>query len=404
MDTLLKWYLCATLTKHNQYHTMTQTRTDNPDKPPRIDFDGNWKEIIPEFFEEFVAFFLPELHPLIDFARPPEFLEQELRNILDSIGPQKRVTDKLVKVWLKDGTEQWILIHIEVQARFESDFSDRMYLLFSMIFAKHRTRIASLVVYTTQKVPKRFNFFESKLPGTHLRFDFTAYKVRDQKEDLLIADKNIFALFVLANLYVIQTKGKKAETQRARLELKKKIVELAMARQMNLEKLGRFLIFVDGIMLLPSDLMDEFQNYFSKTYNIMSNRKLDIAQSQKNVANIFMGIAYGDTYENLIAKERAEKLKAIQQERAEKEKERTKRMKERAEKERERAEKEKEKAEKERERAEKEKIEKEMHARTAQAVFKLCVEKGWSPLETAEVLNLDIAEVEKIIAEHAQKP
>ena len=287
---------------------MTQTSSPDLEKQPRIDFDGNWKEIIPEFFEEFIEFFLPKLYPLIDFTHPPEFLEQELQNIIESIGKQNRITDKLVKVWLLDGTEQWILIHIEVQSRFEKEFSARMYLMFSMIFAKHRSRIASLVIYTTKKTPKHFNFFELKMEDTKLRFDFSSYKVSEQKEEKLIADTNTFALFVLANLYVIQTRDKNDDAQRKRLELKKKICELAIGREMDLEKLRRFLTFVDGIMLLPSDLMEEFQDFFNKTH-IMSARKFDTAQSEKNVANIFVGMAYGDTVENLIAKERAERLK-----------------------------------------------------------------------------------------------
>ncbi len=35
--------------------------------------------------------------------------------------------DKLVQVTLKDGNEQWILLHIEVQAQSESEFDRRMF-------------------------------------------------------------------------------------------------------------------------------------------------------------------------------------------------------------------------------------------------------------------------------------
>ena len=102
----------------------------------KIDFDGNWKEIIIEFFEDFVAFFLPELYPHVDFSRPTEILEQELLQILEAIGSDhKKVADKLIKVWLKDGTEKWILVHIEIQSYFEKLFSKRMYQMFSMIFS-----------------------------------------------------------------------------------------------------------------------------------------------------------------------------------------------------------------------------------------------------------------------------
>ena len=64
----------------------------------QIDFDGNWKEIITEFFEDFVAFFLPQLYPEVDFSRPFESLDKELTQILEAIGSDKlRIADKLVK-------------------------------------------------------------------------------------------------------------------------------------------------------------------------------------------------------------------------------------------------------------------------------------------------------------------
>ena len=101
----------------------------------KIDFDGNWKEIITEFFEQFVAFFMPDLYAEVNFSRPVEFLEQELLQVLEAIGADtKKVTDKLVKVWLKDGTEKWVLVHIEVQSYFEKLFPKRMFQMFTLIF------------------------------------------------------------------------------------------------------------------------------------------------------------------------------------------------------------------------------------------------------------------------------
>jgi hypothetical protein len=34
---------------------------------------------------------------------------------------------RFFKVWRKDGAEQWVLIHIEVQSQPEDEFSQRMY-------------------------------------------------------------------------------------------------------------------------------------------------------------------------------------------------------------------------------------------------------------------------------------
>ena len=56
----------------------------------------------------------------------------------------------------------------------------------------------------------------------------------EQKEADLIANKNIFALFVLANFYVNKTR----KELRTRLEMKEKLFELAMEREISKEKIG----------------------------------------------------------------------------------------------------------------------------------------------------------------------
>ena len=47
-----------------------------------IDYDTHWKSIITNLFEDFVLFFLPNAHKLIDFQTPVVFLEQELHKII----------------------------------------------------------------------------------------------------------------------------------------------------------------------------------------------------------------------------------------------------------------------------------------------------------------------------------
>jgi hypothetical protein len=41
---------------------------------PRETFDDPWKQIVPALFEQFLAFFAPEVAADIDWQRAPEFL------------------------------------------------------------------------------------------------------------------------------------------------------------------------------------------------------------------------------------------------------------------------------------------------------------------------------------------
>ena len=94
---------------------------------PRADYDSPWKEALDHFFEPCMAFFFPAAHAEIDWARGYEMLDKELQPIVREAATGRQYVDKLVKVWLKDGQERWVLIHIEVQGSREGEFPRRMH-------------------------------------------------------------------------------------------------------------------------------------------------------------------------------------------------------------------------------------------------------------------------------------
>ncbi len=304
--------------KTNNEDTSNAKKESKPatdgEKPLIIDFDGTWKAIITEFFEDFMAFFLPDIHAQIDYAASFEFLEQELYHIMETFGYTKRITDKLVQVQLKTGEARWILLHLEVQSYFETDFNKRMFLLYSWIFGKFDQKIAALAIYTGSQVPSQFHYFEQELFGTKLRYDFNTYRVMKQSEADLIASDNIFALFVLANKYVNQTREEEKYPERMRL--KEKIFELALAKQIDLEKTWRFLIFVQKIMLLPSDLTEVFNQYVkSKINQVMSElNTFSLNDSYETFACIFTEVLHGEDYHKMIAKAQAEAAQNMRRE------------------------------------------------------------------------------------------
>ena len=83
----------------------------------RFDFDGFWKDLIVRFWRELLRSVLPTLYAAADLTKEPEFLDKELRDVLHIPDDQKppRFVDALLKIPLKDGGEQWVLLHIEVQ-------------------------------------------------------------------------------------------------------------------------------------------------------------------------------------------------------------------------------------------------------------------------------------------------
>ena len=89
----------------------------------RIDHDGLFKELIQTFFEEFVILFFPNIYEEIDFTHVT-FLDKEMVN--DAQGRKKREVDIIVETRLKQ-EECLIIIHVELQASYESNFNERMF-------------------------------------------------------------------------------------------------------------------------------------------------------------------------------------------------------------------------------------------------------------------------------------
>ena len=98
------------------------------------DFDLRWKELIHCFTEDFVAFFLPTLYPLVNFSKPPEFLEQELQKLFtDENRTGKKISDKLIKLYLKDGQEWFVLVHVEVEGDAPNTYAKEVFKYFYRI-------------------------------------------------------------------------------------------------------------------------------------------------------------------------------------------------------------------------------------------------------------------------------
>ena len=238
----------------------------------KIDYDSHWKEIIGEFFEDFTAFFMPDLHKDVDFTRPVEFLEQELLDAFKTKYKGKRITDKLVKMYLKDGAEKWLLVHIEVQASFDKEFAERMFLYYTMIYTKYLIKdITAIAIFANDSIPKKDNKFEHKLYGTKISYEYNVYRIIDQKPEKLIKSKNPFAYAVLANLYVLRTNQNYDE----RLAYKEMLFEIAKKLGYDEKKRIRLLIFVRNLMVLPNELESQFATRINRSIHNKKNMKLN---------------------------------------------------------------------------------------------------------------------------------
>jgi hypothetical protein len=363
-----------------------------------IDYDGVWKKIISEFFPDFIRFFLPNLYTKVDWNIPPEFLEQELEMLHKELEIHRKITDKLVKVKLVTGEERWILIHIEVQTGYEIEFSARMYLYNALIYAKFKRPIVALAIFAAKNIPEKFDKYEEYYFGTHTMYKYNTYCIVNQNEADLLKIDNIFSLFVLANLYLLQTKNQYPK----RLELKEKLFDLAVERNIPKNKIKRLLIFVNRILLLPLNLQtlfmekvllkksrrqkQTFDEQFEAEYREMM-RAFFIAESGMTPEKFLERIVAKDVATG-IAKGLAEAVAEIEAAQTEALQKAFEEMRKTEEAKRQKAEAEKQKAE-----AEKTKL----FQNSIESVLKLHTQLSWSSEQIILIVNMPLKKVQRIL-------
>jgi len=265
-----------------------------------------WKEIIEDLFEDFVRFFLPDLYKKIDFSRGYQFLDKELAQIIDKVLQGKKISDRLVNVHLKDGTENWILIHIEVQGYKEKQFSERMFKYFYRIYDKYNKKIVALSIFTEgskKYKPKRFNY---EFHGTKLNYEYNIYKVLEQNEADLLSSDNPFALVVLSGLYALKSEN---EGEKLRYQFKNKLVRLLLKKEYSREKIYNVFEFLDGILFLSDNLELEFKEKVNQL--IGGADKMGISKEMTNIYQVGEKKGIEEGIEKGIEKEKKEMVKRM---------------------------------------------------------------------------------------------
>jgi len=199
----------------------------------RTDYDNPWKEVIESFFPQFLEFFFPDAYAVIDWTRRPEFLDQELQQLEPDAEIGKRLVDKVAKVWLLDGKEAWILVHVEVQGHYDKEFAKRMYTYNYRLFDRHKQRVISLAVLADDEVKWRPSNYSYELGGCRVILEFPIVKLLDYEAqwETLEEAPNPFGVVVMAHLRTKATHRNPESRLKWKLSLTRRLFERGYHRQ-----------------------------------------------------------------------------------------------------------------------------------------------------------------------------
>lgn len=240
-------------------HPKAQANTPEHQDPIRQDYDGAWKAALEKYFKEFLELLFPAIHAEVDWTKGHEFLDGELEKITVDAKTGRRYTDKLVKVYYQDGSEEWLLIHVEIQSLPEAKnvFAKRMFTYWSRLIDRYQVDVVSLAVLADTNQNYRPSSFHFSRSGTETTFSYPMVKLTDfESEDAwasLEANNNVFALLVMAQIKAKRLKGNNQGLYEFRLGLTRSLYKRGYTREQVVELFN----FIGWMIQLPESLEDQ---------------------------------------------------------------------------------------------------------------------------------------------------
>ncbi len=192
----------------------------------------------------------------MDWSRGYESLDKELHQIVHDAEVGARLADKLFKVWLRDGAETWLLIHVEVQGKREQNFSERMYVYSYRIFDVFHRAPVSMALLCDDSPNWKPAHFEYNILGCTLDFRFHMAKILDHRgdEERLEQDVNPFAAIVAAQLKAMETK----HAPESRRVWKTRLIKGLYQRGLGSADIRQLFRLIDWMLRLPKKIAGAF--------------------------------------------------------------------------------------------------------------------------------------------------
>jgi hypothetical protein len=219
------------------------------------DYDSPWKDAINNYFPEFMAFYFPQAYTKIDWEQDYQFLDKELKQVVQDAKLGKRVVDCLVKVMMLDSQEQWIYIHVEIQGQKETHFAQRLFVYNYRLYDRYQRAVATLAILADDNInwhPTRFGY---ELLGCKHYLEFPSVKLLDYQEKLavLLEQDNVFALITAAHLLTRQSK----HNEQQRFKFKWQLTRLLYKRDWDKQRIINLFSIIDWMMRLPDTLENQ---------------------------------------------------------------------------------------------------------------------------------------------------
>lgn len=236
--------------------------------------DSLWKGILEDIFPDFIRFIQPDVDEILDLDRGFVFLDKELEQVFppDNEEYSPSQVDKLVKVFTREGHEEYILLHIEVQGKYTSGFGKRMFAYYYRLLDKYDKRISAYAIFTEATDKPRTAIYSTSFMGTDLSYKFNTYKITGPTDAQLLASDNPFAIVVMAARTAFAGRHIRDSMERDHFikGLKLKLIKQLYSRKFERTKIEKILKFIIFYIRFENN---DTKRIFEKKLNILTNKR-----------------------------------------------------------------------------------------------------------------------------------
>ncbi|MCI6693995.1 MAG: Rpn family recombination-promoting nuclease/putative transposase [Clostridium sp.] len=246
------------------------------------DYDAAWKTILEAFEKEIVELLFPEIYTKINWDIKSEVLDNELLEIQKEIfskeEAEKIISDKIIKVKMKDNESKILFIHVEVQSYSSNEnvFSERMFRYFYRIWDKFRYKyndisdIVGSAIYTYKGAAGKDKRFVYNLPDLHdeiIIYNFRTIDVETLELDSINNENPLKLVFKIAKK-LLSTVANDNEIFLAKVELFNELVNYNKVKTIDQRK--ALVYFLEYLFLIQDDSLSErFKEIKDSTGGIM---------------------------------------------------------------------------------------------------------------------------------------
>ncbi|MCH3964284.1 MAG: DUF4351 domain-containing protein [Clostridium sp.] len=241
-----------------------------------------------EAFEaEIVELIFPELFCKIEWETGTESLDKELseiqKEIFDRQNNEKIISDKIIKVKLKDKGSKILFIHVEVQSYSSGNevFGERMFRYFYRIWERFRykyndkSEIVAAAIYTYRGENGKHKKYVYKLP--ELAENIMEYNFRTLDVEKMglenISDENPLKLVFKMGKRLLDTGAADEDIYSAKIELTKELQKYGGVKDR--EQIKALVDFLEYLFLIEDPKLENKYEEFKKSQGGVSKMSVD---------------------------------------------------------------------------------------------------------------------------------